>query len=828
MVDERCFPPQIVGAPQWCLWKTEADKKGRPTKVPYRPDGRRAASNNPVTWSSFTEAQAMFARNPSGYAGLGFFFAPDDGICGVDLDVSLDADGKVHAWAAGIVDRFNNTYQAVSMSGKGLHILCKATLQGTGKNFYVPNGPTDPAGKRAQIGVFDRGRFFALTGHSYQGSPLQITEHQRTVEWLLDHIQRRCRPGKDRRPDDAELTDSEMIQRARQAKNGAKFTRLWAGDWQSDYGSQSEADLALCCMLGFWCGPNPLRIDSLFRQSGLVRSKWLEREDYRQSTIEAALRDTTEFYEPRPSRSLKEFSGPSPCTNAPRPEICVGARQLPDITAEALGALQQANEPPDLFVRSGRIVALMRDEHDRYIISDVTEAGLRGRMARSGFYYKLAKSGERVDCSPPLDVVRDLLALTASDWRFPRIETVVETPFLRSNGTICMRPGYDSATGLYYAPAPNLRVPAIPETPVDDDLAAALDLTDSAIGDFPFADAASKANAMATLLSPIVRTAIDGPTPLGLFDAPQPGTGKTLLAEVIAMVATGRSAEVFSAPSEAEEWRKKITTALLASAAVVVIDNVAHRLDSDSLCMALTATTLVDRQFRTFDRLALPVKCTWIATGNNIQLGGDMPRRCYWVRLDAKHSAPFLRRGFRHSNLRAWVSDNRGLLIAALLTLARHWFAIGAPSPRNVEPLGSFESFCHVVGGILESVGVDGFLANREGMLRQSDQEALQCEAFLLTLFESFGAQPFRVSEVVEKMTGSEPDSACPESKPLRESLPDLLADAADRTGGFLQRRMGKFFAEIAGRRFGQTAVYLERADQDRKTKVQLWKISRT
>jgi putative DNA primase/helicase len=92
---------------------------------------------------------------------------------------------------------------------------------------------------------------------------------------------------------------------------------------------------------------------------------------------------------------------------------------------------------------------------------------------------------------------------------------------------------------------------------------------------------------------------------------------------------------------------------------------VTWRLDSDALCMALTSPTIADRMFRTFDKLLLQVRCAWIATGNNIQLGGDMPRRCYWIPLDAKNSQPFRRTGFRHANLRGWVKEHRDDLIVA-------------------------------------------------------------------------------------------------------------------------------------------------------------------
>ncbi len=828
MAATSLFPRELTARSQWCLWRIEPDRKGRPTKVPYRPDGRKAASDDPATWSAFAAVSEVLQGQPERYRGVGFFFAADDPVCGVDLDASLDAEGNPLPWAAEIVARFHNTYQARSVSGYGLHILCLAMLPAKGKNFFVPNAPTDAIGKRAQIGVFDRGRFFALTGEIYRESRLELAEHQQTIEWLLDLVQRRRRRSKSSQQQ-GELSDSEVIERARQSRNGSKFAQLWSGLWERLYGSQSEADLALCCILAFWCGPNPSRIDALFRQSGLAREKWSEREDYRERTIQAALEQTKEFYRPTKGNSLPASAAAFP-SGRPEPdtlpEICVGARQLPAITADVLAAVQAANIPPELFVRSGRMVAVIRDERNRHVIAEVTESGLRGRIARSGFYYKLNKNQERIECTPPLDVVRDILALPPGIWKFPPLEALIETPFLRMDGTICSTPGYDPATYLFYAPTPGFRLPEIPQDHMIDDVEAMLDLIDSAIGDFPFVDAASKANAIASMLTPVVRPAIDSPTPLALYDAPQAGTGKSLLAEVVAIIATGRAAETFSAPTDPEEWRKKITTALSSGTGVVVIDNVNYRLDSDALCSAITSITISDRIFRTFERIVLPVKCAWIATGNNVQLGGDMPRRCYWIRLDAKQSKPFNRTGFKHENLRAWVTEHRGDLVTALLILARHWFLHDQPKPKNMRPLGSFESWCNVVGGILEHARVEGFLGNAEVMFEQADPDGVQWEAFFLVLAEVFGDEPFRTADVFERL-GTSGTVGAPGEKRLREALPDFVAEAADRTGGFFQRRLGKCFAERVGRRFGESQVFLERADEDRKAKVQRWRVAK-
>ena len=83
------------------------------------------------------------------------------------------------------------------------------------------------------------------------------------------------------------VSDADVVARASRARNGAQFAALWAGDWRSRYGSQSEADLALCSHLAFWCDGDAARVDTLFRQSGLMREKW-NRADYRGWTLERA------------------------------------------------------------------------------------------------------------------------------------------------------------------------------------------------------------------------------------------------------------------------------------------------------------------------------------------------------------------------------------------------------------------------------------------------------------------------------------------------------------------------------------------------------------
>jgi len=172
-------------------------------------------------------------------------------------------------------------------------------------------------------------------------------------------------------------------------------------------------------------------------------------------------------------------------------------------------------------------------------------------------------------------------------------------------------------------------------------------------------------------------------------------------------------------------------------------------LNSASLALAVTASTWTDRILGESRTVTLPVRCTWIATGNNLklQLGGDLPRRCYGISLDAGSSQPWQRTSFRHPKLKQWVRESRGELLGALMTTARAWFVAGRPSSPAVPSLGSFESWAAIAGGVLDPAGISGFLGNLDCLCQEFDPSQLQWEAFLLALSAVFSAKTFTIKE---------------------------------------------------------------------------------
>lgn len=489
-----------------------------------------------------------------------------------------------------------------------------------------------------------------------------------------------------------------------------------------------------------------------------------------------------------------------------RPTIVVNNRQLPEVTAEAIAALAARNDPPEIFVRAGRLVRVREDENGIPEIQAMEDSHIKGRLARVANFVRTTEKGE-TKVIPPDWLVKDVGQLPW--WPFPALEAVVEAPIMRPDGTIFDTPGYDPATRLYYRPGDRLSVPEIPATPTPTDTQAAISLLDEAVGEFPYEDGASAANTLALLLTPLVRQAVEGPVPLALIDKPQAGTGGSLLAETIAVISSGHTAEMLGAPRDEEEWRKQITAKLSTGATMITVDNVEGALYAPSLARALTARTWTDRVLGRSETVTVSQRATWIATGNNIQLRGDLPRRCYWIRLDARESRPWQRENFKHPDLLGWVTKNRGRLIHALLTLARAWFAAGKPKAPDLPRLGSFEAWAETVGGMVAFAGIPDFLGNLAELYDKADAGGAEWEAFLQTWWEELNAdKPTTTADLTKVIADNDT---------LRAALPGDLAEAFDKSAGSFSRKLGTALAKRAGTRYGEDGLHIVRAGEFRR-----------
>jgi hypothetical protein len=288
-IDFENIPDELLDEKQWVCWKYQ-ERDGKDAKIPVDPNsGKPADPSDPETWASFGSALMYYGSEKT--TGIGFVFSESDHYVGIDIDDCIDADGTISDMGSEIVSTLAS-YTEQSPSGTGLHIIAKGNL---------PDG----SNRRGSVEMYDERRFFTVTGQSVSGTPASIEHREDELNqvhegYVQSSVDTEIITGGGDSPDPVSFSDEKLIEKAKAAKKGEKFARLWDGK-TTDYKSHSEADAALCSHLAFWTNGDRSRIDSLFRRSGLMRPKWNEQrgdQTYGQKTIDEVLNMIDNYYDP--------------------------------------------------------------------------------------------------------------------------------------------------------------------------------------------------------------------------------------------------------------------------------------------------------------------------------------------------------------------------------------------------------------------------------------------------------------------------------------------------------------------------------------------------
>ena len=416
-----------------------------------------------------------------------------------------------------------------------------------------------------------------------------------------------------------------------------------------------------------------------------------------------------------------------------RPVLYSTDKDLQQITQKCWDVLRESNTPPQWFRFGGFPAWIEKDDLGNPVVRLLNEDRLRHIMADIAQWVKVTDHGEKPDY-PPLPVIKNMLATPNID--LPRLVGIVTAPFLTPSGELQTTPGYNEESGLYYAPADGFTFDLPADIPTQEDVEQAVSVVYELIQDFPFVSDGERAHTIALMLLPFLRPSFEGHTPLHLFEKTTPGTGGTLLANVALYPALGKIINPMVEGQGEDEWRKRITSTLRSAPPALLIDNLRKRLDSSALSSALTATTWEDRLLGSSDNIMLPIRCAWVATGNNPSLSLEIARRTIRIRLDAQTPKPWLRGDFK-MELPQWIVSNRSEVVSALLIIIRSWVSKGRPLGNK--KLGHFEPWSHNVGGVLEAARIPGFLTNLDDFYDSSDDESSEWGTLCIIWWESYG-----------------------------------------------------------------------------------------
>jgi hypothetical protein len=486
----------------------------------------------------------------------------------------------------------------------------------------------------------------------------------------------------------------------------------------------------------------------------------------------------------------------------PRPLIRFVAGKLPQVLDQAEQALLQAKlglyQRGAAIVRPGRVVVTVTQQRkttaDR--ILEVEDHALVEMMTQAAEWERYdGRSGEWVTIDAPMKVASTYLQRVGR-WRLPVLTGLINAPTLRADGSVLAAPGYDKTTGLLLD-AGGVRYPSIVDRPTRADAIVALDVLEQLVGTFPFVDQPSRSVVLSAILTACIRRSL--PTaPMHAFTAPTAGSGKSMLVDLVSLIASGREAGVMSPGKTEEELEKRLGALLLAGDQVIAIDNCEAPLGGEFLCSMLTQAVVRARILGLSKAPELPSNAFVTATGNNLVLVGDMTRRAILCRLDPQQERPELR--IFGSNPIEAVKADRGRYLNAALTVLRAHHVAGRPSQSAA--LGSFEAWSGWVRAALLWLDQDDPVKTMEET-REMDPKLDALSAVTSQWQRVIGTASVSVRDVIDRATAQQattgfsvygrPEYVAPD---FREAL---LAIAGEG-GAVNSKRLGKWLAAHHGR----------------------------
>jgi hypothetical protein len=511
--------------------------------------------------------------------------------------------------------------------------------------------------------------------------------------------------------------------------------------------------------------------------------------------------------------------GPIPQSAPParQPIIHLIDGELPRIIDEAEAALladisrQQLYQRGELIVRPVRLKLRAADmqgskrETSGWQLLQVSKPAMIEtftRVARFERWSDRSKDWMAKNCP---DYVADTYLARAGRWKIPVLLRIVNAPFLRVDGSLCERPGYDVDSALLYILPRGQNFPTPPPAPTLSQAREALKyLDDTLLEEFPFVAKVDRAVALSLILTAIDRGAM-ATAPLHAFTSPTAGTGKSLLVDVASLLASGEVTPVISQGSSKEETEKRLGAELLSGNAIVAFDNCSAEVDSELLCQALTQRELRIRELGYSRNVRVPITAMFTVNGNNLVIANDLTRRTLLCQLDAGMERPETRRFKRKVD--AVAREHRGPLVAAALTVLRGWHAAGVTF--EVEPMGSFEEWSYRIRCPLLWLDYTDPCDSIQ-TIREHDPQRAELSAILIEWEKALGtADAFTIQQVIDKATELAAGQVAIAGKQAipadREFYNALYAVAgASKGSGISNSRLGRWLGKNNGKIVGK------------------------
>lgn len=468
-----------------------------------------------------------------------------------------------------------------------------------------------------------------------------------------------------------------------------------------------------------------------------------------------------------------------------------------DVVRRALSILAEQRR---VFTRGNQLVSVdlpdastPRNQCSKPSIRVVNPVWLRLQLSKVAEFYRPTETEMKRIFVP--DFIGQLAMEVVELPQLRVLRALTETEVFLSDGSIHAVSGLDEGTGIYFAP---LGGPASAlETPTHDDAKNAASALLDLVSDFPFEGDRSRAAWLALLLTLVARFAIPGPVPFWLIDANGQSAGKGLLTQISSIIALGRDPIARVASKDGEEFRKNVLSILMDGERLAWLDEVDSPFGGRRWNALMTTSHYQDRVLGTPRTWSGPHLTVWVASGNNVQLSSDTPRRCVHVRLEPREERPEDRGCFKLPDIISHVKQHRESLLGHVLTMLRAYHQAGRPA-HELTPWGSFEEWSRLVREcVFWCTGVD---CDTRALLTQTADSSRENSGVLLESLETLfpNRKIFLAADVLTAYEKRDEDG-CHSFAFLREALDAINTNPR----GLNARGIGNLLKAKRNRNFG-------------------------
>lgn len=687
----------------WCCFRFKWDGH-RWKKPPYstRDDSKIGATAEYETdFRPFADAVVGAARHK--HDGVGLVFR-DQGYVGIDFDDCRDPNtGEIHPEVVNWLRWFSATYAEVSVSGTGVHVICKGKIPRTTTPTPLPNA------KGITIEIYSNNRYFTATGLLLKEHQLQVSDCQVSVDKLRAHVDKKTASGS--------ASDAKN-----KKQNMSPLSRMLVQKLYLNY-----LDDLLRAPEG--TGNSKLN-DTAFFAARAYRSGALgetTEEKIKAQLLQIVTREWKNPHDEHGARGTID-SGWSGGLEAEPLNVSntTAIRFLPGDLETALHASESVLHAMGLkyFERNRELVHTIygRDAKEKgyeraaesVIIAVASHSTLIGDLDKLSQFFVPGESDVPRILHVPASVpghLHNRVETKPREVPFPTLDMVTASPVLLPSGRISQEQ-YEE--GVLFVPRDRSLYPSVPDHPTREDALVLLQQFDEVFGEFPFVDpnneglpsqkTASYSVALCIPLSLVARPklGLGAYIPLITVNAPTPRYGKTKIIKAGVVAALGYQPTTVHFVDE-EEFGKHLLPLMRAGDRAILIDNVERTLQSTKLNILITENVLRDRILGESKDVVLKNFAVFFATGNNLIIGGDLTTRALRCDIDAKLERPE-ERNFSFDPVER-AQERHPRLVVAACTALRAYILAGMPWELKRAPWGGFKEWDRLVSGCLVWLG---------------------------------------------------------------------------------------------------------------------------